>query len=48
MSGISDTATVTLNVNGAPAKKEMEELQQKIEATANRITELKAKIVSIN
>lgn len=44
MSGISDTATVTLNVNGAPAKKEMEELRQKIEATANRITELKAKI----
>ena len=33
MSGIRDTATVTLNVNGAQAKQMMSELEQKISDT---------------
>ena len=33
MSGITDTATVTLNVNGAQAKQMMSELEQKISDT---------------
>lgn len=44
MSGISDTATVTLNVNGQQAKKEMEELQQKIDATSKRVEQLREKV----
>lgn len=43
MSGIRDTATVTLNVNGAQAKQMMSELQQKIADTKKHIADLKAK-----
>lgn len=43
MSGIRDTATVTLNVNGTQAKQMMSELQQKISDTKKHIADLKAK-----
>lgn len=42
MSGIKDTATVTLNVNGAQAKQMMSELEAKIRATEDQIKSLKA------
>lgn len=42
MSGIRDTATVTLNVNGAQAKQMMSELEQKITDTKKKISDLKA------
>lgn len=42
MSGIKDTATVTLNVNGAQAKQMMSDLEAKIKQTEARITSLKA------
>lgn len=42
MSGISDTATVTLNVNGAQAKKVIADLQQQIDATKTKIEQMKA------
>lgn len=42
MSGIKDTATVTLNVNGAQAKQMMSELEAKIKQTEAKITSLKA------
>lgn len=42
MSGIRDTATVTLNVNGAQAKQMMSELEQKISDTKKKISDLKA------
>lgn len=42
MSGIKDTATVTLNVNGAQAKQMMSELEAKIKQTEDKITSLKA------
>lgn len=44
MSGINETATVTLNVNGAQAKQMMSELDTKIKATEQTIEELKNKI----
>lgn len=46
MSGISDTATVTLNVNGAQAKQMMSELEAKIQQTEARISSLKARMAS--
>lgn len=42
MSGIKDTATVTLNVNGAQAKQMMSELESQIKKTETKITSLKA------
>lgn len=42
MSGIRDTATVTLNVNGAQAKQMMSDLEAKIKATDAQIQSLKA------
>lgn len=42
MSGIKDTATVTLNVNGTQAKQMMSELEQKISDTKKKISDLKA------
>lgn len=42
MSGIRDTATVTLNVNGAQAKQMMSEIEQKISDTKKKISDLKA------
>lgn len=42
MSGIKDTATVTLNVNGAQAKQMMSDLEAKIKQTEARISSLKA------
>lgn len=42
MSGITDTATVTLNVNGAQAKQMMSELETKIKQTEDKITSLKS------
>lgn len=42
MSEINDTATVTLNVNGAQAKRMMSELETKIEQTNAKISSLKA------
>lgn len=42
MSGIRDTATVTLNVNGAQAKQMMSELDQKVSDTKKKISDLKA------
>lgn len=42
MSGISDTATITLNVNGAQAKQMMSELEAKIKSTEAHIQTLKA------
>lgn len=42
MSGIRDTATVTLNVNGAQAKQMMSEFEQKISDTNKKISDLKA------
>lgn len=42
MSGIKDTATVTLNVNGAQAKQMMSDLEAKIKQTEAKITSLKA------
>ena len=42
MSGIKDTATVTLNVNGAQAKQMMSELEAKIKQTEAEINSLKA------
>lgn len=44
MSGIRDTATVTLNVNGAQAKQMMSDLEAKIKATEATISSLKAKM----
>lgn len=44
MSGIRDTATVTLNVNGAQAKQMMSELEQKISDTKKKISDLKANL----
>jgi len=44
MSGIRDTATVTLNVNGAQAKQMMSELEQKISDTKKKIADLKANL----
>lgn len=44
MSGIKDTATVTLNINGAQAKKMMSELEQKISDTKQKISDLKANL----
>lgn len=48
MSGINDIATVTLNVNGAKAKQEMDDLKGKIESTSKKISELKEKIKDPN
>ncbi len=42
MSGIKDTATVTLNVNGAQAKQMMSDLEAKIKQTEAQISSLKA------
>lgn len=42
MSGIRDTATVTLNVNGTQAKQMMSELEQKVSDTKKKISDLKA------
>ena len=42
MNGIKDTATVTLNVNGAQAKQMMSDIEAKIKQTEARITTLKA------
>ncbi|MDE5988974.1 MAG: phage tail tape measure protein [Duncaniella sp.] len=42
MSGIKDTATVTLNVNGSQAKQMMSDLEAKIKQTEARISSLKA------
>lgn len=42
MSGIRDTATVTLNVNGAQAIQMMSDLEQKIADTKKKISDLKA------
>lgn len=42
MSGIKDTATVTLNVNGAQAKKMMTELESKIKDTEKAISDMNA------
>lgn len=42
MSGIKDTATVTLNVNGTQAKQMMSDLEAKIKQTEARISSLKA------
>lgn len=42
MSGIKDTATVTLNVNGVQAKQMMSDIEAKIKQTEARITSLKA------
>ena len=42
MSGIRDTATVTLNVNGKQAKQMMSDLETKIKSTEAAITKLKA------
>lgn len=42
MSGIKDTATVTLNVNGTQAKQMMSDLEAKIKQTETRIASLKA------
>ena len=42
MSEIRDTATVTLNVNGAQAKQMMSELEQKITDTKKKISDLKS------
>lgn len=42
MSGIRDTATVTLNINGAQAKQMMSELEQKVSDTKKKISDLKA------
>ncbi len=42
MSGIRDTATVTLNVNGVQAKQMMSELEQKVSDTKKKISDLKA------
>ena len=44
MSGIKDTATVTLNVNGAQAKQMMTDLESKIKDTEATISSLKAKM----
>lgn len=44
MSGIRDTATVTLNVNGTQAKQMMSELEQTISDTNKKISDLKAKM----
>ena len=38
MNGIKDTATVTLNVNGAQAKQMMSDIEAKIKQTEARIT----------
>lgn len=42
MSGIKDTATVTLNVNGAQAKQMMSELETQIKKTESKVSSLKA------
>lgn len=42
MSGIHDTATVTLNVNGAQAKQMMSDLESKIKQTEATIASMKA------
>lgn len=42
MSGIKDTATVTLNVNGAQAKKMMAELETQIRDTEKAISDMNA------
>lgn len=42
MSGIRDTATVTLHVNGAQAKQIMSELEQKVADTKKKISDLKS------
>lgn len=42
MSGISDKATVTLNVNGAQAKQMMADLEKKVKSTEQAIVKLKA------
>ena len=42
MSGIKDTATVTLNVNGAQAKQMMSDLEDKIKQTKATIDSMKA------
>ena len=44
MSGIRDTATVTLNINGAQAKQMMSELEKKISDTKDKISELKGRM----
>ena len=41
MSDIKDTASVTLNVNGAQAKQVMADLQSKIDQTKNSIAAMK-------
>ena len=41
MSGISEVATVTLNVNGSQAKKVMEDLSNQITATEQKIKQMK-------
>ena len=42
MSGIRDTATVTLNINGAQAKQMMSDIEQKVSDTKKKISDLKA------
>ena len=42
MSGINDSATITLNVNGAQAKQMMTDLEAKIKATKSAIDSMKA------
>ena len=42
MSGISDSATVTLNINGAQAKRMMADLEKQIKSTEESIKRMKA------
>lgn len=42
MSGIRDTATITLDVNGTQAQQMMSELEQTISDTNKKISDLKA------
>lgn len=42
MSGIKDTATVTLNVNGAQAKQVLSDLEEKIKSTEASIKKMQA------
>ncbi len=48
MSGIHDTATVTLNVNGAQAKQMMSDLESKIKQTEATIASMKANMADPN
>ena len=46
MSDIKDTASVTLNVNGAQAKQVMADLQSKIDQTKNSIAAMKQQMAN--